>query len=625
MKKIRILCVLLVVVMLSGCVRLEFLPELPSTSQAPEVEPTPGDEPTPEPTLNPDMTSNEYFDYIVPDSVDFSSLTYESADLEALRAKLDELAELGDTATDFSQIEELYIDINDDFVELATMSSLAYVQYSMDVNNEELQANDLEASKNGIDASDAFEHAALAVLQGDYHDEFAELIDEEYAEELLEKGTKSEEQLELEYLEEELVQEYIELSAQETSVQYGGRTWTMDDLENAYDISYNDFFEIYDLLNAERKNSLLGNFAELVEVRKEIATLEGYETYTDYAYEEVFERDFSPEDSRKLYEDVKEEIVPLYNDMSVYASYSFDFSMDTDEMLPLIEEHLARLSPLFQEPLDYMRDNGLYAITDDPSVSKEGAYVTEFNDYDAPFIYAHTRGTYNDVSTFVHELGHYTEAYYNTYDRLNEPYTTLDVAEVHSTALELLFYDSFEEIYDDSAIMYTFLAGTLSLIADASLFDEFLQRVYATDEELSGEEIDELFYELSSEMNYTAWDGYWTEVGHHFEVPFYYISYGASTLVSLDMFRVKLEQGQDVAVDLYFEYMANSMLEDVGYFELLDLADLESFLDDGYVQRIANLVETELYSILGYENSYDMSSSSSLLDDLNELFEGFSE
>ncbi len=583
MKKTKLIALLLALLMLTGCADL--------------LAPFMGEN-------NGGYIENEYFTYKVPESVDFNSLSYVSADMDKIEATYKELGELGTTATDFSQIVEKFNETEEFAYDMLTNGTIANAHYSLDRTNSQYEANDLEATENRIAATTMSEEAFLEVLGGPYKDEFRELIGEEYADNLIESGAKSDEHVAL--LEEEalLIQEYNELYLVDYTYEFDGVEWTLDmvfDPVTSAQVAQEDLYEIYNAISYDRNYALATVFSDLIEIRKQIAVFEGYDNYADYAYADIFDRDYTPAEAMELNNQVSEFVAPLYEEANsaMYSQY-YDFEISSEYMMSTVKENLLEISPLFEEPFDYMIDNNLFIYTEDASTAYNGAFCSDLYAYDAPLMFMLGQsGTYN-VKTLVHEFGHYAEAYYNTFEE-DEPSTTLDIAEVHSTALEMLMYHaSYEEIFDDSTILYADILSKLSIIVDSSMFDDFLQQVYASDHKLTVDEINQIFFTTESKYRpiTNSWGYSWTDVPHSFEVPFYYLSYGVATLHAMDIFRVAEESGIEVATDLYFELMAESM-EDLEYSEVMENIDMRTFKDDGYVESIISVIETELQNLAG--------------------------
>ena len=129
----------------------------------------------------------------------------------------------------------------------------------------------------------------------------------------------SEEELALSQRETALSNEYDQAAASIT-VEYGGEEWTSDDAYYAYLqglISYED----YDAISTsyvKKQNEVLGEiYLRMVDLRREVAAANGYDNYGDYAYEVVYQRDYTQEDIQSFHKAVKEGgYYELYTDLS---------------------------------------------------------------------------------------------------------------------------------------------------------------------------------------------------------------------------------------------------------------------------------------------------------------------
>ena len=143
---------------------------------------------------------------------------------------------------------------------------------------------------------------------------------------------------------------------------------------------------------------------------------------------------------------------------------------------------------------------------------------------------------YRDASTVIHEFGHYYNFYLMPEPQWNDS-NNLDAAEIHSQALELLmhpYYDQFFSADQAEGQKIFSIYSMLSAILQGCAEDEFQQAVFANPD-LTLDEVNESHAEIM--FNYTGAEmAYeWVEIHHHFETPFYYISYATSAISALEI------------------------------------------------------------------------------------------
>ena len=129
-------------------------------------------------------------------------------------------------------------------------------------------------------------------------------------------------------------------------------------------IAYEDYVEIADAV-AREQNRVLGEiYLRMVALRKQIAEVQGYDSYTAYAYENIYQRDYSPEEIQRFHASVKEHIAPLFSDLLTLwqgegSSEAFYQDYTGDAALDMIEPYIGQLSSEMAEAFAYMRSHTL--------------------------------------------------------------------------------------------------------------------------------------------------------------------------------------------------------------------------------------------------------------------------
>ena len=374
----------------------------------------------------------------------------------------------------------------------------------------------------------------------------------------------------------EIENEYMSLLTNHT-IHYKGGDLTIDDIKglNISDSAYRALVSVY-------YNSLEASaaelYAEIVDIYDLLAEKAGFDTYTEFSYRFIYSRDYSPEDVADMYDYVKEEIVPLYfelteiidNDVVNSALYSSKASFSQYDSI--FKEYTSDISSDMNQAYKDMKKYNLYNIGSADGMQNAG-FTTYLPSYGMPYIYLYTNGNLSDISSFVHEFGHFFGYYYNA----EETDGIVDVAEIQSQANQWLFmpyYDLTEEQLEQYTLYC--LSDTLLTIIQGCLFDEFQQIVYQ--DSFNGE-YKKLFVSLAEDYRFDEviaaeiLPNYWALVHHNVVMPMYYISYAVSAIPALEIFFLSQDDREE-AIDAYLSIIDESGYRE--YLEVLDDADLGS-------------------------------------------------
>ena len=446
----------------------------------------------------------------------FGDMEYVRPDLDSLDQKIADCQAMAAEADKESELLVLYDEILEDIRHLDTMDSLATIHYN-------------------LDTTDAFYEEEMTTL-----DNYYTRLDNKMNELT---GTI----LESSYQEAAKAawgEEFIERYEINSKLNSPEQTVTVNDLDLTTDEGIQAYNEIYEKKNAE----LGGIYLQLRDLRIQIAEKLGYDNYTEYAYD-VLGRDYTPEDAHNFSEKIRTEMLPAFGQM---ISKHYDELVnaiegmqagegDLEAALPILKTALQKEFPgKMSEALDYMQNNKLYDFSAEPNKMHAG-YTTILNEYSAPFMFINS-SDYRQPDTVIHEFGHYYNFYLMPELKWNDN-NNLDAAEIHSQALELLmqpYYDQFFGADQAEGQKIYSIYNMISSILQGCAEDEFQQAVFANPD-LTLEEVNELhseiFYQFTgSELYYE-----WVEIHHHFETPFYYISYATSAISALEIWAQSLD------------------------------------------------------------------------------------
>lgn len=385
-------------------------------------------------------------------------------------------------------------------------------------------------------------------------------------------------------------------------VNYGG----MSDEEAALSSQIAALDSMYDQAsNSGDFQGMCDAYMKSIELNKALAALyPEYDSYADYAYENVFGRDYSLEEAEAFFTAVKEYIVPLASQLYYIEQYDVMMAPDvarelfyndytTGETLDLVRPYIGRISSELLETWDYMVEHGLYDI-EARETKYDGGFTTQIPSYGAPFFFNSPGGDFYDFTTIVHEFGHYSNYYWHPHI-WNEGSCSYDVAEVHSQALELLFSGFYGEIFGDAAnIAQDDLFNNMisNGILNGCLIAELELYAYTTDD-VTLDMINEKFIELCKEYGFEPLGDYvFVTIPHMTQSPLYYISYATSDIGALTFWNISQEEGFEAAIDKYLKFMAHPYY-DTFQQEFIDVCNVNP-MDPAYIAEITENVAEAL-------------------------------
>ena len=570
------------------------------------------------PALAAETRETDFFTDQDHSDVNYADMEYVPVDTEAVLAAMDEVRALVEDEANIDAVREGFLAACDMNTNAKTMYTLAYLEWQKDVLNEEKINTYNEADEARIDVVDGLYALARDILNSPCAAALDDIVtNEEDREYLMTYEDFTEEEMAMRNEIDDLEAEYYTLAAVEYSAVVDGVEWTDASAEDAYyadEISYDDYIQITRAI-AKEMNAVLGElYLRIIDAHKREAALEEYEDYAVYAYEGMG-FSFVPEEVTEFHAAVKEYFAPLYDlaystyvdqyyatmyDPECYAIVLGDYTGDI--ALDILDPYIASLSSEMYEAFTYMREHGLYDSEYNPAKADRG-FTTNIIAYGAPFFFNQPSGDISDLTTAVHEFGHYNNFYWTDGYWYNGS-VSLDVAEVHSQALELLFTEFYPEIFGEQVarfftvfMMYNMIR---SAIINGAMYDELQQFAFAT-EDVTLQQINEKYCQLCREYGIIDEDDErtemygWVEIPHTFVSPFYYISYAVSAAGAFE-FWLAAQDDYFAAVDDYLRYVAQG-LDEYDFQESFEAVGLESPFSTEFVAALAE----ELTAILsGY-------------------------
>lgn len=373
---------------------------------------------------------------------------------------------------------------------------------------------------------------------------------------------------------------------------FNARGMNLDRIEGYASVDYrvsdeyrDSYYEVYfddDLSDEEKDMKAAGIYLEM------ISEYDPENFYTRY------NRDYSPDDILELSDVVRDYIIPAVD--LVYEKFSDDSFSDAVFVHPVkikdpfkvISKYADRLSPEISESANRIISEKLYTIKSGDKCYT-GSYTDKLYDSSDALVYIYSNGSYRDMGAAVHEFGHF---YADIHDSTGgyESSSNLDVAEIQSIAMELLFLQFYDEIYGEQSTAMKLLCifDILDAVTTGFLIGEFEYTALTRAEDLTSEELLDLYGEIMGDYA----EGYpFYYVSHLFESPGYYISYGVSALAALDILDECLNDPAQ-AVDVYEKIAAVPSRSKESSFEAaLEESGFSDVLSKEYIIELSEKAE----------------------------------
>lgn len=458
----------------------------------------------------------------------------------------------------------LYDEGNSILDDCTTAYSMYNIKSFQDYTDNE--ASDMMSRINSqlIDVNNAINMAVQKICQSPYEVTMHKRLRSAVIDSLKEYEETSDEEKDLILKEESLQNEYFTIMAEE--------------LDNGLD---------------EEHAKVVGEiYLELLDVCDQIAELNDYDNYADYAYAEVYGKDYTLEDVKSLCAEIKDKCSrylgkteELAENFRLPEDFEISYGRGTFEQL---KPYMGEISPELENSLQYLLDNNLFDMA--PSdIKEENGFTIPFDKYGDAFIFDSPYGTYSDIFTHVHEFGHFNHML-NTYEDDYEDFNNIDLSEYNSQGLEVLFSRYYPDIYGEEVggfLAYQEIEGFLYTIVQSCMITEF--EIYAHEHpDCTVEELGRQFFKLEKEYGFVPEEGVdeaytWTGVWHLFQSPFYYISYGTSALLALETYE-QADENFDAAVEKYLQLSA--IKSNWGFKNTFEFFGMEDIFEPGVARKI---------------------------------------
>ncbi|WP_339044075.1 M3 family oligoendopeptidase [Cardinium endosymbiont of Tipula unca] len=343
--------------------------------------------------------------------------------------------------------------------------------------------------------------------------------------------------------------------------------------------------EIYDKIQKRRlqnKEELNTLYSTLIQQRHSLAVNAGFDNFRDYSFVSMHRFDYTPQDCFTFHAAIKEEIVPLLNELAqerkeklgLEVLQPFDHAVDiegreplrpfadTEELAYKVFTGLKWINPFFGNSFRTMREMKHLDLVSRKGKAP-GGYNYPLDETGVPFIFMNAAATFNDVLTMFHESGHAVHSFLVHELELNTfKHCPSEIAELASMSMELLSMPSWDIFckskQDTARARKEHLIHAISCLPWMAAIDAFQHWVYEHPDhalEAREENWNRIFSDFSDGI--TDWSGYedvkahlWQKQLHLFEVPFYYIEYAIAQLGAIGVWK-NAQENRKNAIDDY--------------------------------------------------------------------------
>lgn len=551
----------------------------------------------------------EYKDY-ERDTVNFSDITYSRPDINAIITATKDLTAVVE-ANSLSYDEQLtrVKELDKTVENLLTMRTLSSIYVSRDSSVEFWNEENSYITTNMSAFSLELEKLLVACARSSHAQRFEdEFFGDGFIEEYADGTSLTEELAELIADEAELVSRYNALSTESVVISYNGTEDTVDKILDYYNKKYgkgsSEYLSISTVvmkLYEESYNSLSKDILiKLVKVRCLIAEADGKDNYIDYRFESG-KSDYTPEQISTFISDISSYVLPVYIQLYSYVFYYYFLEnqppeVTFDQVINNVGSTVKDIDADYYGIYSYMLQHRLFDIDKGSDNRQSGAYTSYLNKYNAPFIFLTGDENIEDYSTLIHEFGHFIDMYKNDGDL-----SDVDVAEIFSQALELLSLPTLSKYIGEeykTYLTYSALRDSLETLVYQGFYARIEEGMYKLEfNQISESAINDIIVEAAEEFMINTAAVYKLEhvlIPHFFQSPVYVHSYCTSVIPALELYFMEKENIGS-GFEAYRE-MVERDGEEIGFLELLEMADLTSPFEDGHLKDIADKIH---YEVLG--------------------------
>lgn len=506
----------------------------------------------------------------------YERITYEELE-ERYRQLMTEFREAPDGDACLAVLKKRYR-----LVEDMTAMDLCAVRHDMDVNDAFYSAEQDYYDEIGPKLTDLSNQFDRLMLDSPFRDQLEKVLGS-YAFAIMEAGQSGFDSSLIKLAQEEnrLLARYTQLTSNASVEWEGGsrkRNLMMPLLRSAdRDVRKEASLAVSASWEAQRQE-MEEIFGALLENRRRQAESLKFKDYVGLSYYRMTRIGYGPEEVRTFRDAVKRYLVPLSGRLEERRRqrlgldhlYIYDAGVyfpegnpvpvcvesgvpggaaagSTAACLEATRRMYTEMSPETAEFIAFLLDYGL-ADVEIREGKRDGGYMTTFEKYRAPFIFANFDGTIENAYIMCHEGGHAFQGYLKRDEKIRERcQATSEAAETHAMAMESFTMPYMELFFGERAKDYRTmqLEDAVRLIINECLQDEFQQLVYENPD-MTARDCNGLWARLDREYfpdrdydgNANLKEGCgWQRIPHVFYWPFYAIDYALAEICALGYYR----------------------------------------------------------------------------------------
>ena len=556
----------------------------------------------------------------------YSELHYERINIEEKKQSFNELVTRFSNANTVEDQVNVILDANEEAREYQTYASMASLNFSRDINDEEAKEEKDYYDSIGPDMTEIGDKFDKVVNESTFKAELSQKWGDKFLKDI-ETSLKTFDPKIKGMLKKEtdLRNEYTKLTAG-AKIKYDGKEYNLAGLgpfhsdedrdvrKKSLEARYNWFSE-----NADALDEM---YDKLVKLRHKIAVTLGYENFIELGYMRMGRSDYGPKEVANFRKQIVDHVVPIVNKLhdkkkdilgldNLYFYDGINFK-DGDPKPKGTPEHLVKEAQVMYKELsketgdffDMMVEEDLMDLVNREG-KRPGGFCTSFPKYDRPYIFSNFNGTDHDITVLTHEAGHA----FQCYSSRNQPllgylWPTMEAAEIHSMSMEFFTWPWMEKFFkeDTGRFKYKHVAGSLSFLPYGACVDHFQHWVYENPN-ATPKKRNQKWLELESvylpnrdydDLVFPKTGGIWQGQLHIYQMPFYYIDYTLAQTCAFQ-FWVKNEKDSKNAWSDYVRLCKAG--GSLSFTELVSLAGLESPFDDGCLESVVKHVNEWLDGI----------------------------
>lgn len=463
----------------------------------------------------------------------------------------------------YDKIRQDYNKLLDFYELMQTVYSISSISFDKESNNESLAEKKEEIYSEYLDMADELLGELREICKSPYNVVIEDELNIYAVESLLEYEDMTDEEKARSEKINSLENEYQLAASEEYYFDYNGEEWTEDKLaEKSEELSAEDKYAIYTGIQKEKAKVLCEIYIELVRLNTEIAKEKDYDNYAEYAYDVSYGRDFTIDDAKKLFKEIRKYGVSysMLIEEQVNSMEASDLSGLTEndhETYETLYPYFNEMDPEIGRTVRHILDNNLVDMN--PSETKtDRGYTVTLPYYGDAYIFDSPYENGLDIFTYVHEFGHYNNDVHVD-ETFLESTNYFDVLEIHSQGMEAIFCDKYKDIYGEEIGRYLELNEMYTIasaVPDSCLVAEFELYVYEHPD-MTLEEMGKKYARICAEYGYNVGsEAYnFVNIPHLYNSPLYYIAYATSALTSMELYTLYKENPQ-LATEKYLEISA---------------------------------------------------------------------